>query len=468
MKSIVIHLFLVFFLILFWMSDCFSEELRSKKLSLNEFVGLAAEKDTEFENILIDELIINYQKDLNLPAGDLLLTAKHNHKFFLAQERNSPSTVISLDKLFPETGTEVDLSYEVEASMTSSTRYSKFTFNVSQPIARNAFGRSTRLLDRIVGLEMEVARHQVVEAYEDYLALITTAYCGWYEARQNLDIGRSSYQENLKLMNDIRKRQTQNIALPIDVNKVELQVLAKKESLLELEERLKNSQHLVEIIIRYDNSEELIPVEPEIFLDLDGSFEDIFTQFEEDSRTFAILKKLEEKSSLQVERDADDLFPSIDLVAGYEVLGEDYRLENNSDIFYAGIKVEWPFTNRVEKAEKEVAKVLAKKSRLGTDNTWYRLYDQLASLYQEIERETKLIKVATDKIILSRSILKDEAENYSFGKVTLNDYIQTVNILDTNLFNKVHHESLHRKLLIEWLRLMDKLVYRESIKNPQI
>ena len=466
MSRIVIQLFLLFIFNLSGFSVCFAGESRTERLSLNEFITLAAQKDTAFEKILIDELIINYQKDLNLPAGDLLLTVKHNHDFFLADDRSSPSTEISLDKLFPETGTEIDLSYEVGASMTSATRSSRINFNVSQPVARNAFGRSTRLLDQIVGLEMEVARHQVIEAYEDYLALLTTAYCEWYEAWLNHNIGRSSYQENQKLLDDIRKRQQQNIALPIDVNKVELQVLAKKERLLELEESLKNSLQLIKTVIRYDDNVDIFPVEPEDFIVLEDSFEDIFTRFEKESRTFAILKTLEEKSSLQVEKDAEDLFPSIDLVAGYEVQGEGYGLENSGDKIYAGVKVEWPFTRRVKKAEHEIARVLATKSKLETENTWYRLYSQLTSLYLEIEREAKLIKVADDKISLSRSILKDETENYSFGKVTLNDYIQAVNILDTNRFNKVRHESLHRKLLVEWLRLMDMMVSRKSIKRP--
>ena len=68
---------------------------------------------------------------------------------------------------------------------------------------------------------------------------------------------------------------------------------------------------------------------------------------------------------------------------------------------------------------------------------------------------------AGDKIVLSEEILKDEAENYSFGKVTLNDYIDAVNRVDENKFNRILHTVNLKKLLVEWLRLTDRLVVKE-------
>lgn len=445
-----------------------AENSQMKRLSIDDFVRLAAERDTEFEAILIDELIVNYQKDLLLPADDLIVSLKQQHEVFIGQDRNSPQTAISLNKLFPYSGTEIALSYEVGASIASSDKEGTMSFTVSQPIARNAFGRSTKLLDKIVGLEMDVARHQIVEAYEDYLAAIKASYYNWFEDYENLRIGRSSYAENLKLLGNMKRRQAKNIALPIDVNKVELQVLEKKERLYELEQELKISLSVIQTIIRRQGDDQLVPVEPPVPCMLAEPFEKIYARFTKESRTFQILKKLEERSSLQVARDADDLLPSINLIAGYELQGEDYQMKNSDDVIFAGLTFEWPLGNQVDKAEHEVSKVLATKTKLQTRNTYYRLYTQLIGLYLEIERECRFIKIADEKIALARAVVKDESENYSFGKVTLNDYIQAVNVLDSNRFNKVQHESLHKKLLVEWMRLMDQLVIHKpsiGIKN---
>ena len=52
-----------------------------KLLNVDDFIHLAGTKDTEFETILIDELIVKYQKDLQLPADDLILSVKQQYDF---------------------------------------------------------------------------------------------------------------------------------------------------------------------------------------------------------------------------------------------------------------------------------------------------------------------------------------------------------------------------------------------------
>ncbi len=431
-------------------------------LTLEEFVRRATLRDTTFEEILIDEMTLKYEKDLQLPARDIVLEVKQQHEFYLSQDREAPDTTFSLGKLFPYTGTDVSLEYGVGSSIASSNRSSSASVTIAQPILENAFGRSTRLLSKIVGLEVDVARHQVTEAYEDYLAAVLGAYHAWYEAYENLKIGRSSYNENKKLLDNMEERQKQKIALSIDVNKVKIQVLAKKEKLVELEEAYENVLNVVKQMVRQETGAELIPQAPaaDPFTD---DFETAFRRFNEESRTFDILRKLEKKSGLEVSRDADDLLPSIELQVGYEVSGAEYDIRRREDLLFAAVSVAWPFPDQVERAEYEVSKILSDKARLTTTNTYFRLYTQLVNLYLQIEREEKLKALAEEKTGLARSVLEDETENYSFGKVSLNDYIQAVNALDTNRFSKVLHDARFALLVIEWRRLTDRLISKKEI-----
>ena len=435
-------------------------ENNPQELSFEEFVELATAKDTEFEQILVDELTLKYQKGLKLPAKDLVLSVKQQHEFFFSQNRSSPDTTVGLSKLFPYTGTELGVDYQVGASASSASESSELSFSFAQPIAENAFGRSTRLLDKIVGLEVDVSGHQIVEAYEDYLAGVITIYYTWYEDYQNLLIGQSSYKENLKLLDNMNERQKQKIALPVDVNKVKIQVLSRKERLTELEEKYQNSSNIVNRIIRNQSGGVYVPVEPMVMKNIGRDFNSLFHKFTEYSRTFDILKKLEEKSSLQVARSADDLLPSINIIAGYDISGDDYNLKNEDNFLSAGISLEWPFPGQVDRAEYNISKIEDNKQRLSNINTYHRLYTQLMNLYLQIEREQKLIEIAEERIRLAAEILEDEKENYSFGKITLNDYIQAFNNLDTNRFNKISHDSQYKKLVIEWLRLNDELVFK--------
>lgn len=423
---------------------------------------MATTKDTVFEQILIDELALKYQKSLKLPAKDLVLSLKQEYEFYLSQDRDSPDTVVGLNKLFPFSATEVAVAYKVGASLASANQSSELALTISQPIAENAFGRSTRLLDQIIGLEVDVASHQIVEAYEDYLATIMTAYYTWYADYESLLIGQSSYAENSKLLDSMRERERQKIALPIDVNKVKLQVLSKKEQLVALEERYKNSFNVIKRIIR-DDADICIPEESSPMTQITEEFDELFKQFKSNSRTFTILEKLETKSSLTVARDADDLLPSINMIAGYQVHGDDYGIKNEDNFVFAGISLEWPFSDQVAKAEYEISKIIGDKQKLITQNTYHRLYMQLLNLYLQIKREESLIQIAQERIDLAKFIFSDESENYSFGKVTLNDYIQAFNDLDTNRFNKIVHEAQYRKLLVEWLRLQDRLIHKKDV-----
>ena len=71
--------------------------------------------------------------------------------------------------------------------------------------------------------------------------------------------------------------------------------------------------------------------------------------------------------------------------------------------------------------------------------------------------------IAKEKIGLAKSILEDETENYSFGKVSLNDYIDAVNVLDSNRFNEILHDVQYKKYIVEWLRITDRLVSRNDV-----
>ncbi len=404
-----------------------------------------------------------YQKNIRLPVSDIILSIKHQHEFFLSQDRDTPDTTIGLSKLFPYTGTTLEIAYKSGASISSATPASSLGFTFAQPIAENAFGRSTRLLDKIVGLEVDVARHQIIEAYEDYLATVITAYYTWYEDYENLMIGQAAYNENLKLLDSMQERQKQKIARSIDVNKVTLQVMSKKERVASLEEKYKNSLNVIQRIMRTTDDFSWIPVGSEPMDHVDAPFKEIFEQFKSQSRTFAILKKLEDKSTLEVSKDADQLLPSIDIIAGYEASGEEYSVKKEDNLFFAGVSMEWPFGNQVAKANHEVSKILNQQQKLSSQNTYYRLYAQLMNLYLQIEREKALMVIAEERIQLAQAILTDERENYSYGKVTLNDYIQAFNDLDNNRFNKITHDALYKKLIVEWLRLRDVLVSRKIV-----
>ena len=191
--------------------------------------------------------------------------------------------------------------------------------------------------------------------------------------------------------------------------------------------------------------------------------ENDYKEFKESSRTYQVLTLLEEKSRLRVDEEADDLLPSIDLLFGYNVKGTAFEIEDEDNMIYSGVSMGWPLGDQVDKAEYETAKISFEKTKLSNVGTHFQLYTDIKDLSIQMDSEQELVNIAKEKIGLAKSILEGETENYSFGKVTLNDYISAVNVLDTNRFNEILHNMQYKKLLIEWLRLTDRLVSKKDI-----
>ncbi len=428
-------------------------------LTIEEFIGQATANDTVFEEILIDELKLNYSKALGLPAKDLVLSIKGEYDLFISQDdREAPSASVSLSKLFPYTGTEVEVSYKNSPAFTSDKMNSEITALITQSIAQNAFGAATRLKDKLIGVENRVAHYQIIEAYEDYLASLINTYYTWYSAHENLKIGQASYYQNKQLLDDMNKRAESKIALPVDINKVNLLVIGKEENVVSLRENYENVTNLIKKAVRLDAQDDLIPVDPSSFHDFQVSFKKGYEEFQKDSRTYKVLRLLEKQTSLEVDVSADDLLPSTDLLLGYKVSGQEWEVDREDNLFYAGISMDWPFGDQVDEAELQVAKIEHRKTSLSNKNKYLELYVNLKNLHLQIKKEQDLITLVQKKIELSEAILEDETQNYSYGKISLNDYIDAVNKVDTNKFTKILHVVQLKKLLLEWLRLTDRLV----------
>lgn len=433
-------------------------------LPLKEFIQLATQNDVTFETILIDQLSLKHRRDVLLPDSDVIMDVKYQYNFYLKQNRNKPEATVSLSKLFPYNGTQLSLSYNKTASALTTTDDSSLQFLITQPIAKNAFGKGIEIQDKIIGIENDIRRHQIIEAYEDYLASLTAAYYNWYSAYENLKVGQSSYKSNQKLMENIRDRQRQKIALPIDVNKMQLLLIGKKENLIVLKEIYDTYSNLIFKAIRFKGATPYIPVTPERPVS-NVKFEPDYKNFTESSRTYEALHMLEQQGTMQVKKAADDLLPSTNLLLGYQLDGEEWGIQNQERSYFAGISLRWPIGRSVDKAKQSIAKIEHKKTVLSNQNKYEDLRTNLKNLYLQIQREEKLIGVAKKKITLAEAILKDEAENYSFGKVTLNDYIAAVNRVDENRFSYTEHSVQLNKLLVEWLRLTDQLVDDKVLKG---
>lgn len=436
-------------------------------LTLKEFIKMTAAADPEFQSILIDQYYLKYKKDLGLPASDFVLSLTGQYDLFLDDsEKNGPEGSLSLSKLFPLTGTEISAEYSKSLSSSgySGGYTSSFTLQVSQPLARNALGRSTRMLERKLGVEESLARHQIVEAYEDYLAILISLYVDWYTAYENLKTGREIKRDSDILYSLIIRKRRYRIAHPEDVNKGRLEVLAAEEELVNLGDEYRKIAERIVAASGLGENFHHVPVKPD---NITGGIneKDEGPVPSRKSRTALILDLLKKQGILAKDIARDNLLPSASLFAGYTVLGRDYRLGNPEDLFFFGINSELNIGRQKEKAEAGVAKLNLKKIDLEKRKSVLTLKRDMNVLAGRMKSEEELVKLAGEKISISRAIVGAEQRNFLIGRADLNDLIEAKRQLNRSRYSLIYHQMLFKKLEVEWKRLNDTLVKKKVLER---
>ena len=436
-----------------------------RPVSLETFIRTACMHDRQFQLILIDELSLKYQKALNLPSKDLVLSATGQYNLKLAGDvAGGPESTISLSKLFPFTGTEASASYSIAPLRTGDGYATSFTTVVSQPLARNAFGRNTRLHDRILGLENRISRYQIIEAYEDYLATIIGLYYQWYADTALYEAARRALEENRRLLANLQLRLKNRIAHPVDVYRVHLQTIISQDEMDTRRLQFQASRDLVYHAMDYRGKEILEPVFENFTPSLGKNFNADYQNQWTGNRTAMILDLLVQGGKLKGIRAADDLLPSVNLLAGYSIGTQAFGSTTYSQHqMYGGLQFSFPLGRQKEKAALKITRIEQRKNLINKKDTRERLKNDLKTLHRRIRQEEKFITTAESRFELARRIAVEEARLYRQARSPLKNLIEARTTLEDSRLNLINHRVQLSTLRLEWLRLTDQLVEGKNL-----
>lgn len=416
-------------------------------ITLDDFIISAIKNDTTFHSMLLETYKFTYWKDSNVTVSELLLTGESEYEILTGSMIKD--TTLLLSKTLPNQGQLYTSSYTFsEGSDTTAST----SFSFSQDIARNAFGKVVQLDTEIADIKLDIARFQLVEAYEDYMAEIIVLYYSWISQYEGLQQAVSSFKENTKVLESIKNRKLRKIANDTDVNKLELQLLTKNEQVIRFKANFFETSRQLKRVINETSSREVLP-ERSIVLDtLPNSFNEELLIIKKESRTFDLFSKIKSETSLDVDRAVRDLLPSVSLSA---------TLFNKSLTYgNVGLSFNLPLHNKSAKADYELSKLNALKMDVQTLTDERELITTIRNIYASLVTQKRLIAIASSKRKLARKILDAESENYSFGKVTLNDYIGAVNRFDSLRLDEIERKINYQILSVEWKRLTDRLVVK--------
>jgi outer membrane protein TolC len=435
------------------------EAAQGTVLTMGDFVKLAAGHGT-FKEILLQELVLKYNRILSTPQIQLLLDATAQYVLNLGGESGGyPSGGISLSGLFPASGTALSLEYDTAPAAATGTQTSSIGLKVEQSVLKNAFGASSRLQELMAGNEETLAGYQILEAYEDYLAQVIDIYIGWNTAYRNMLYAEKSLNASKTLLNLTKRKQQYGIALPLDVNKATLQVFNDQEQLNGARNDYETSHKQVALFIGLKEGEfQYIPGEfsPEVN---DPQLERQRQTFVNESRTAKMLDLVLRIAKQKLDLALDDLLPTATVYAAYNLKGNDILpADSASSDLALGFSLSLPLFNTQAKAAAEIQKNALDKTALSGMNQKEQLGLQLDTLLQTIRFLKEQLDLADRKLKIARLIVDQEQVQYNQGRAGLDDLLDAYKTLDSINQARLQTISDLAKNYIEWLRFTDSLV----------
>ncbi|MCP4481676.1 MAG: TolC family protein [bacterium] len=423
-------------------------------LNIEEFVILATAKNSEFEEILIAELQLKYQPLIGMPSEELLMAVKSSYSF-----GELDPIKISLSRLFLNQGLTTSLSYIYDHENDVDP---KANIAVSQSLIRNAFGRLNRLQLEKIDKENEVIYYQVVEAYEQYLAELMTFYYSWSLAYANLQLAQRNYDDSLTLYQNMQAKNKHNIVSKSDLTQSYIQVIIKKESLGSAKTDYKKYYNHIKQSVRLEKEENLVP---DFNLDLpifDADFLKSYQGFKENSRTYYLFKIVNDSSLLDLKISKEDLADSLLVSAA---VSDNDTLKKS---FSVGLEYQTSFFDHKNAAIEQVSEIAHDANLLVTGNNKYDVETQLLNLYEDIKLMQSLIETADDKVKQSEIVMKEDKKYYLQGRLSFNDYLDSINRFEQFKFQRISRTLSLRILILNWKEATDILINKQNIFKQEI
>jgi len=432
------------------------------------FLQHARSNSLQLQMMLLEECKLHYRNRVKFPSQDPVLS------FVPVYDISSQAIGVraSLEGFLSFSGTRAEINMKSSVTPQSHT----LTFSILQPLVQNAFGITDRLIKKRIGTETEIARLQIAESIEDYLAVLIKLYYTWYITSENLRTARDSYLRSQEINRNVREKFRLKIADIRDVNQMRIQVIQKEETVLTL-----SNTHvgLVREIFEITGSaldffcaekktcpQLLQPMLPE------GAFSEIFPETKDQVKEIIRSTRAYKIISLSAQNAADAekesrlaRLPSCNLLVDYSLsTGETKNSADNLSLA-AGLSLSSPLPGIKNKAVHKTAVLERTGAHIAVTNTEINLWKTIADLRDAITFRTRLLQGMQEKIDLGREVTAQEQKLYEQGSVSLSDLITQINNLDRYRYEYISAVVALRLLHVQWLKLGDRLLIPHDVSE---
>jgi outer membrane protein TolC len=313
-------------------------------------------------------------------------------------------------------------------------------FSISQPLLRDA-----GISNNVVGIRIARYEQQAVDVKTRLqvirvLAMVERAYWSLYVAWGELDVRRQQYENASNNLNMVRKRVAEGLTANVEINRAEIGVAERLESLIIAETSLKTRQRQLKLLLNapgldLDSQTLLIPDTSPTLLEFNLDREQL-AQRALDGRLELLELELKLAADLtKIDYLNNQTLPMFMLDYNYAALGRDtssyggafdQTLNGNYSDWSVGVRMEIPLSNELRRARLDRA-VQERMQRLTTQqlrelSVRREIYDSLDQMSQNWQR----ILATRQNVVLAGLNYDAELKQFKEGLRTMTEVLETL------------------------------------------
>lgn len=408
------------------------------------------------EQAKFDQVIFAYakygQKDLPAMAGDKVIFKSDNPALDSELVKLNPA---AQNKEFWEletgikvplrTGGSVTLSaplenYQSKGSLASDQYRSALRFSFSQPLLRNAGRQVNEASIRIAALDQDSAQLRTRLQSIRIVTMVDKAYWDLYEAWAALDVRRNQYEYASQNLAMVKRRVQEGLTAAIEVNRAEIGVADRMETLIIAETNLKLAQRQLQFLLNElpEQGMTSLPWVPSTMPNL-VKFEfdrEKLLKDALDSRIELLDQELKlSADQLQIDYLQNQTLPMFTLDYQYGALsssanragniGQDL-LNGQYNDWSVGLKFEMPVSNEARKAKLD--KAIAQRMQRLTNKTLQALTvkREIHDALDKLEQNWQRILAARQQVMIAGYNYEAELKQFNEGLRTMTEVLETL------------------------------------------
>ena len=428
-----------------------SEAMR--ELTLSDYLKLSEKNDPSYKKIVSERERAGFVVEQGLPTEKVTVTVGNEYGY--SSESNDDTSVLlgGITKEITHTGTSLAITH---TNRTRPDREENVTeLRLEQSLLNNFFGSDVRLKRSALEQESQRLRFLVEENHENYLLERTQEFLEFQKQYLDLLLAEEVFAEALKLQKNVEQKQKANIATVTDFDRSRLQSLLREEDLLSKRRSFNETQSNIQKAVGLENLA-LVPKE-----DLEKSLNKKVQQLRDytELRPYRLQVLARDKAQKELTLAKRARRPIVNLVVGYGVdNSQRFSAAVDREETVVGFNLEMPFTDNLQRAAVKSAVLAQSQADLDRALARRELAAQARSLQSQLEELRRKVSVGQEKITLVKRILKDEERRFRFGKIDLENLIETKNNYAAYRFQYRADLVEYNKVYYSWLAINDRLL----------